>query len=119
MKASCFASICGCGPSATAVPWSRAAAALEDYLQIHGRDWERYAWVKARADHRPRPVYRALPPRIQPFVYRRYLDFGVFESLREMKALIEREVLRRDLATTSSSAMAASARSSSSCSHFS
>ena len=34
---------------------------------------------------------------IQPFVYRRYLDFGVFESLRDMKALIAREVARRDL----------------------
>src|ERR1700693_4883997 len=73
------------------------AAALEDYLQIHGRDWERYAWVKARAvTHRAgyQELYQAA---IRPFVYRRYLDFGVFESLREMKALIEREVLRRDL----------------------
>ncbi|MFI4895283.1 MAG: bifunctional [glutamate--ammonia ligase]-adenylyl-L-tyrosine phosphorylase/[glutamate--ammonia-ligase] adenylyltransferase [Steroidobacterales bacterium] len=73
------------------------AAALEDYLQIHGRDWERYAWVKARAitgEAAYGELYRAS---IRPFVYRRYLDFGVIESLREMKALIEREVLRRDL----------------------
>ncbi len=79
-------------------PTVASAAALEDYLQIHGRDWERYAWIKAR------PVIGALAwaelfrNAVQPFVYRRYLDFGVFESLREMKGLIEREVLRRDLA---------------------
>ncbi|HLK71211.1 MAG TPA: bifunctional [glutamate--ammonia ligase]-adenylyl-L-tyrosine phosphorylase/[glutamate--ammonia-ligase] adenylyltransferase [Steroidobacteraceae bacterium] len=72
-------------------------AALEDYLQIHGRDWERYAWVKARpvtAAAAWEPLYRST---LRPFVYRRYLDFGIFESLREMKALIEREVQRRDL----------------------
>jgi [glutamine synthetase] adenylyltransferase / [glutamine synthetase]-adenylyl-L-tyrosine phosphorylase len=73
------------------------AAALEDYLQIHGRDWERYAWVKARAMTNA-PAYQELFAEvIRPFVYRRYLDFGVFESLREMKAMIEREVQRRDL----------------------
>jgi glutamate-ammonia-ligase adenylyltransferase len=74
-----------------------SAAAMEDYLQVAGRDWERYAWVKARAivnEEAFGELYREL---IQPFVYRRYLDFGVLESLREMKALIEREVRRRDL----------------------
>jgi glutamate-ammonia-ligase adenylyltransferase len=74
-----------------------SGAALEDYLQVAGRDWERYAWVKARAIVNAdafEGLYRGL---IRPFVYRRYLDFGVLESLREMKALIEREVRRRDL----------------------
>jgi glutamate-ammonia-ligase adenylyltransferase len=71
--------------------------AFEDYLQQHGRDWERYAYVKARAltalEH-----YAALYDDVlRPFVYRRYLDFGVFESLREMKAMIAREVERREL----------------------
>jgi glutamate-ammonia-ligase adenylyltransferase len=76
-------------------------AALESYLLQHGRDWERYAYVKAR------PV-GPLPPAavladlndnlILPFVYRRYLDYGVFESLREMHALISAEVQRRELA---------------------
>jgi glutamate-ammonia-ligase adenylyltransferase len=73
------------------------AAALEDYLQIHGRDWERYAWVKARAITHASGYQEIYQAAIRPFVYRRYLDFGVFESLREMKGLIEREVLRRDL----------------------
>src|SRR6202044_520938 len=74
------------------------AAALEDYLQLHGRDWERYAWVKARAVTNQDGYAELFRSAIQPFVYRRYLDFGVFESLREMKALIEREVQRRELA---------------------
>jgi [glutamine synthetase] adenylyltransferase / [glutamine synthetase]-adenylyl-L-tyrosine phosphorylase len=73
------------------------AAALEDYLQIHGRDWERYAWVKARAITNQSAYEELFTSLIRPFVYRRYLDFGVFESLREMKALIEREVQRREL----------------------
>ena len=73
------------------------AAALEDYLQLHGRDWERYAWVKARAITNQAGYAELFRSAIQPFVYRRYLDFGVFDSLREMKALIEREVQRRDL----------------------
>ncbi|MFI4869942.1 MAG: bifunctional [glutamate--ammonia ligase]-adenylyl-L-tyrosine phosphorylase/[glutamate--ammonia-ligase] adenylyltransferase, partial [Steroidobacterales bacterium] len=74
------------------------AAALEDYLQLHGRDWERYAWVKARAITNQAGYAELFRSAIQPFVYRRYLDFGVFESLRDMKALIEREVQRRELA---------------------
>jgi glutamate-ammonia-ligase adenylyltransferase len=72
-------------------------ASLESYLQEHGRDWERYAWIKARAVVGA-PVYAsAYQEFVRPFVYRRYLDFGVFESLRDMKALIVREVARRDL----------------------
>jgi [glutamine synthetase] adenylyltransferase / [glutamine synthetase]-adenylyl-L-tyrosine phosphorylase len=72
-------------------------AALEDYLQQHGRDWERYAWIKARAVVGAEAYARANQDFVRSFVYRRYLDFGVFESLREMKALIAREVERRDL----------------------
>jgi len=71
--------------------------AFEDYLQQHGRDWERYAYVKARpvlgADCFE-DLYRNV---LRPFVYRRYLDFRVFESLRDMKELIAREVERREL----------------------
>ncbi|MEA3176054.1 MAG: [glutamine synthetase] adenylyltransferase / [glutamine synthetase]-adenylyl-L-tyrosine, partial [Gammaproteobacteria bacterium] len=70
---------------------------LEDYLQQHGRDWERYAWIKARAIVGTEAYAAAYQEFVRPFVYRRYLDFGVFESLRGMKALIEREVARRDL----------------------
>jgi len=66
-------------------------AAFEDYLQQHGRPWERYAYVKARPLTGYRPgigLYRDL---LRPFVYRKYLDYTVFESLREMKRLIEVE----------------------------
>jgi glutamate-ammonia-ligase adenylyltransferase len=76
-------------------------AALESYLVQHGRGWERYAYVKARiVGIAPRPtdakeLYTNL---ITPFVYRRYLDYGVFESLRVMHALVAAEVQRRDLA---------------------
>jgi glutamate-ammonia-ligase adenylyltransferase len=72
-------------------------ASLEDYLQQHGRDWERYAWIKARAIVGKAAYEAANREFVRPFVYRRYLDFGVFESLREMKTLIAREVARRDL----------------------
>ncbi len=72
-------------------------AALDDYLQQHGRDWERYAWIKARAIVGADAYASAYAEFVRPFVYRRYLDFGVFESLRDMKALIVREVARREL----------------------
>ncbi len=72
--------------------------AFEDYLQVQGRDWERYAWVKARAMTGEAEYARIYDSAVRPFVYRRYLDYGVFESLREMKAMIEREVERRDMA---------------------
>jgi glutamate-ammonia-ligase adenylyltransferase len=78
-------------------PLVASFGAFEDYLQQHGRDWERYAYVKARAItglDRYAELYQEV---IRPFVYRRYLDFGVFESLREMKEMIEREVVRREL----------------------
>ena len=75
-------------------------AALESYLLQHGRDWERYAYIKARVVG-PHPgdaviddLYDNL---IRPFVYRRYIDYGVFQSLREMHALIAAEVQRREL----------------------
>ena len=75
--------------------------ALELYLQQHGRSWERYAYVKARVIATPGSAVasRELQEQvIRPFVYRRYLDYGVFESLREMKAMISAEVQRRELA---------------------
>ena len=74
--------------------------ALESYLLQHGRDWERYAYVKARVVG-PQPgeeivadLYGNL---VRPFVYRRYIDYGVFESLREMHAMIAAEVKKREL----------------------
>jgi glutamate-ammonia-ligase adenylyltransferase len=70
---------------------------LETYLQEHGREWERYAYVKARPLSGSAPHVAELDALLRPFVYRRYLDFGVFQALRDMRNLILREVERRDL----------------------
>ena len=79
-------------------PLVASFASFEDYLPRHGREWERYAYVKARAVTALEAYADLYASAVRPFVYRRYLDYGVFESLREMKALIEREVERRELA---------------------
>jgi len=79
-------------------PLVSSFASFEDYLPRHGRDWERYAYVKARAITSADRYAEIQASAVRPFVYRRYLDYGVFESLREMKALIAREVERRELA---------------------
>ena len=76
-------------------------SALENYLPQHGRGWERYAYVKARITGPA--VSEAIAEdlignMIEPFVYRRYLDFGVFESLRDMRALIAAEGQKKELA---------------------
>ncbi len=78
-------------------PLVTSFAALEGYLQEHGRDWERYAWIKARAITATADYETLFNDVVRPFVFRRYLDFGVIESLREMKAMISREVERREL----------------------
>ena len=77
-------------------PLVASFAALEDYLQQHGRDWERYAWIKARAITGQAAYAELFRGVVRPFVFRRYLDFGVIESLREMKGMISREVQRLD-----------------------
>jgi glutamate-ammonia-ligase adenylyltransferase len=74
-----------------------SADAMEDYYQTHGREWERYALIKARPVAGDTAAGETLLSRLQPFIYRRYLDFGVLESLRELKSMIEAEVARRDL----------------------
>jgi len=79
-------------------PLTASAMFLDSYLQTHGRDWERYAWIKARAITGAAAYKVIHAESVRPFIYRRYLDFGVFEALREMKGLIEKEVARRDLA---------------------
>ncbi|AKJ43167.1 bifunctional [glutamate--ammonia ligase]-adenylyl-L-tyrosine phosphorylase/[glutamate--ammonia-ligase] adenylyltransferase [Pragia fontium] len=73
--------------------------ALEDYYQEQGRDWERYAMVKARIMGDGHDGYsEELKRMLRPFVFRRYIDFSVIQSLRNMKGMIAREVRRRGLA---------------------
>ncbi|MEL7449435.1 MAG: bifunctional [glutamate--ammonia ligase]-adenylyl-L-tyrosine phosphorylase/[glutamate--ammonia-ligase] adenylyltransferase, partial [Pseudomonadota bacterium] len=71
-------------------------ASLDLYLQQHGRDWERYAWVKARAVTGTEEDHAALASVVRPFVFRGYVDYGVLVSLRDMKQRISREVERQD-----------------------
>ncbi|MGY4677217.1 bifunctional [glutamate--ammonia ligase]-adenylyl-L-tyrosine phosphorylase/[glutamate--ammonia-ligase] adenylyltransferase [Pasteurella sp. P03HT] len=73
--------------------------ALEQYYQEQGRDWERYAMIKGRilGAQATDPHVKTLQQLLRPFVYRRYIDFSVIQSLREMKGKIEREVRRRGL----------------------
>ena len=88
-------------PFGSAGPLAIGFDALENYLQVHGRDWERYAFVKARFvtadDADDAEAERFLESVVRPFVYRRYLDYGVLGSLRDMKAMISREVQRREM----------------------
>ncbi len=69
---------------------------LENYFISQGREWERYAWIKAR------PMSGGSAPALQavvrPFVFRKYLDFGAINAMRELHAQIRREVSRRDRA---------------------
>ncbi len=70
--------------------------ALEHYYQLHGRDWERYAFIKARIITGAEGDRKRLRAILKPFVYRRYIDYGAIEAVREMKALISAEVARKD-----------------------
>ncbi|PUA28313.1 MAG: bifunctional glutamine synthetase adenylyltransferase/deadenyltransferase [Cellvibrio sp. 79] len=75
---------------------------MEDYYQTQGREWERYAMIKARTvamaggenQEQARKVLRKM---LQPFTYRQYIDFSAIESLREMKGLIARQVQRKGM----------------------
>jgi glutamate-ammonia-ligase adenylyltransferase len=69
--------------------------AMEQYYQQQGREWERYAWIKARCVAGNSDAGALLLKRLHPFIYRRYLDYSAFESLREMKQMIALEVKRK------------------------
>jgi [glutamine synthetase] adenylyltransferase / [glutamine synthetase]-adenylyl-L-tyrosine phosphorylase len=73
-------------------------AAMEQYFQREGRDWERYAWQKARPVAGDIGAGERFIATLRPFVYRRYLDYGALDGLREMKAAIAAEVARKELA---------------------
>jgi glutamate-ammonia-ligase adenylyltransferase len=62
--------------------------ALEEYYQNNGREWERYAWIKGREVTDGNQVSKLL----KPFVFRKYLDFGAFASMRDLKIQIQRDV---------------------------
>lgn len=79
-------------------PLVMSFAALEEYLITQGREWERYAWIKARVISAPQADTSAaeLMQLTQPFIFRKYLDFGAIDSMRKLHAQIRQEVQRRD-----------------------
>ncbi|MFO7840165.1 MAG: bifunctional [glutamate--ammonia ligase]-adenylyl-L-tyrosine phosphorylase/[glutamate--ammonia-ligase] adenylyltransferase [Desulfosalsimonadaceae bacterium] len=78
-------------------PIAMSFDAYETYYQEQGRQWERYALIKARPVAGDTAAGERLIQRLRPFVYRRYLDYGTFEDLRDMKRKIVRELDRKGL----------------------
>jgi len=74
-------------------PLVTSFAALENYLLTQGREWERYAWIKGRALSGDE---QGLMDLVTPFIYRKYLDYGAYHSMRELHSQIRREVARKD-----------------------
>jgi len=83
-------------PNGNSGPLAASLNMLEEYLMIQGREWERYAWVKARALTGQAADIANLETIVRPFVYRRYLDFGSIDALRSMHAQIRAEVIRQE-----------------------
>ena len=79
-------------------PMAMDFKSMEHYYQEQGREWERYALIKARAVAGDKTAGARLLEQLHPFIYRRYLDYSAFESLRDMKQMITREVQRKGLA---------------------
>lgn len=84
-------------PFGTSGPLVMSFNALEHYYQTHGRGWERFAFTRARTVAGDIEQGQRLLERLRPFVYRRYLDYGVVEELRDMKNLLAEEVQRKGL----------------------
>ena len=76
-------------------PLAMSFSGLEHYYQMQGRDWERYAMIKARLITGREADKKYLQSMLTPFIYRRYLDFAMLESIREMKAMINAQVKRK------------------------
>jgi len=83
-------------PNGKSGPLAASLNMVEDYLIVQGREWERYAWVKARAVSGDPEDIAALDAIVRPFVFRRYLDFGVIDAIRTMHAQIRAEVKRQE-----------------------
>jgi glutamate-ammonia-ligase adenylyltransferase len=78
-------------------PLAMSFSAMESYYGSQAREWERYAMIKARVVAGDRQAGEELMAMLRPFVYRRYLDFGAIESLREMKQLITSELHKKGM----------------------
>ncbi len=82
-------------PHGSGGPLVHTVGALEQYYQVHGREWERLALVRARAVAGDSVQGKWLLEALCPFVFRRYLDFGAIEAVRDLKAQIQRQVGNR------------------------
>ncbi|MFT3718846.1 bifunctional [glutamate--ammonia ligase]-adenylyl-L-tyrosine phosphorylase/[glutamate--ammonia-ligase] adenylyltransferase [Pseudorhodoferax sp.] len=86
-------------PHGNSGPPAVSLGALEDYLLVQGREWERFAWLKSRVVAPSRCVQdgsaQALRGVVLPFVFRRYLDYNVFEALRSLHRQIREQAARR------------------------
>ncbi len=82
-------------PNGDSGPLCLSFAAMDNYYQLHGRDWERYAFIKANVVAGDRSDGKQLLENLRPFIYRKYLDFAAVESIRDMKEMIERELIRK------------------------
>ncbi|MBS0509468.1 MAG: bifunctional [glutamate--ammonia ligase]-adenylyl-L-tyrosine phosphorylase/[glutamate--ammonia-ligase] adenylyltransferase [Proteobacteria bacterium] len=86
-------------PHGNSGPAALSLSALEDYLQVHGREWERFAWLKSRIvaplDCIATPNVQALRGVVLPFVFRRYLDYNVFDALRALHHQIRDHAAKR------------------------
>ncbi|SFQ05741.1 glutamate-ammonia-ligase adenylyltransferase [Nitrosomonas cryotolerans] len=79
-------------------PLAMSFAMLQEYFVTQGREWERYAWIKGRVIAGPPEAATTLMEQIaRPFVFRKYLDFGAYESMRRLHVQIRKEVNRREM----------------------
>ena len=78
-------------------PIALSHSALEHYYQLHGREWEQYAMVKARVISGSDTSRKSLAEMLRPFVYRKYLDYRVFEGLATLKAKIDTQAKARGM----------------------
>ena len=91
-------------PNGDSGPLVCSLGMLEEYFSVQGREWERYAWIKGRMiypterDATHAMVLKGLQDLVRPFVYRRYLDFGVIAAIRELHAQIQQEAEKRSVA---------------------
>ncbi len=76
-------------------PLAMSFSGVEQYYQLQGRDWERYAMIKARLITGRDSDKKYLQSMLTPFVYRRYLDFSMLDSIREMKSMINAQMKRK------------------------
>ncbi|MEW6695153.1 MAG: bifunctional [glutamate--ammonia ligase]-adenylyl-L-tyrosine phosphorylase/[glutamate--ammonia-ligase] adenylyltransferase [Pseudomonadota bacterium] len=96
----CFRVDLALRPNGNSGPPAVSLGALEDYFQAHGREWERFAWLKSRVVAPAESAHRNgsgqwLRPVVLPFVFRRYLDYAVFEALRRLHRQIRDHAARR------------------------